>query len=194
VRWLIILSTLILSLGCADNEQLARESIQSTLIGRDIVRYKSFESFAGDVICGEYEVISEWGDSRGLTKFIYMKGKLSLSSSKMDQSIFCNPDPAVALYEITGVDATRMGKQTFSNIKRDFAALEKAMPKQAPENADMLADPWGNPYIYIEPWYSGVQADLKLQTLGADGEPGGKDENADIGNWQIKYIDHVREL
>ena len=43
-------------------------------------------------------------------------------------------------------------------------------------------DPWGRPYRYISP---GTRSDIDLYTLGADGQEGGEDENADIGNWNI---------
>lgn len=42
-------------------------------------------------------------------------------------------------------------------------------------------DPWGNPYEYRNP---GENAVIDIFSLGADGEPGGEDQNADIGNWQ----------
>jgi general secretion pathway protein G len=42
-------------------------------------------------------------------------------------------------------------------------------------------DPWGNPYQYVYPGTHGGEYDLF--SLGADGQPGGEGENADIGNW-----------
>lgn len=48
--------------------------------------------------------------------------------------------------------------------------LKKAVP----------ADPWGRAYIYKSP---GDHGELDLSTLGADGQPGGTGENADVGNW-----------
>ncbi|MEL6829530.1 MAG: type II secretion system major pseudopilin GspG [Pseudomonadota bacterium] len=43
-------------------------------------------------------------------------------------------------------------------------------------------DPWGRPYIYARPGdRSGGSFDL--YSLGADGERGGEELNADIGNW-----------
>ena len=42
-------------------------------------------------------------------------------------------------------------------------------------------DPWGNPYQYI---YPGEHGEFDIYSLGADGELGGEDANADIGNWQ----------
>jgi general secretion pathway protein G len=42
-------------------------------------------------------------------------------------------------------------------------------------------DPWGNDYQYVYPGTHGGEYDLF--SLGADGQPGGDGENADIGNW-----------
>lgn len=43
-------------------------------------------------------------------------------------------------------------------------------------------DPWGNPYQYRFPGERGGRFDVF--TFGADGRPGGEDDNADFGNWQ----------
>jgi len=42
-------------------------------------------------------------------------------------------------------------------------------------------DPWGRPYQYLNP---GVQGEIDVMSLGADGQPGGEGKNADIGSWQ----------
>lgn len=41
-------------------------------------------------------------------------------------------------------------------------------------------DPWGRDYVYLSP---GQRGDFDLYTLGADGQPGGDGENADVANW-----------
>ena len=41
-------------------------------------------------------------------------------------------------------------------------------------------DPWGRDYAYLSP---GQRGDFDLYSLGADGQPGGEGENADIANW-----------
>lgn len=41
-------------------------------------------------------------------------------------------------------------------------------------------DPWGNAYIYRNP---GEHGEYDLLSYGKDGQPGGSDEAADIGNW-----------
>ena len=42
-------------------------------------------------------------------------------------------------------------------------------------------DPWGNPYQYLQP---GLHGDVDVSSLGADGAPGGEDNDADIGSWE----------
>ena len=44
----------------------------------------------------------------------------------------------------------------------------------------MPRDPWGNPYLYLNP---GNNGEIDIYTLGADGQPGGEELNADVGNW-----------
>ena len=41
-------------------------------------------------------------------------------------------------------------------------------------------DPWGSPYQYLAP---GVRGEVDLFSFGADGQPGGVGEDADIGSW-----------
>ncbi len=46
----------------------------------------------------------------------------------------------------------------------------------------MPKDPWGNPYLYLNP---GNNGEIDVYTLGRDGRPGGNGIDADIGNWNI---------
>ncbi len=41
-------------------------------------------------------------------------------------------------------------------------------------------DPWGNPYLYLNP---GNNGEIDIYSLGRDGTPGGEGLDADIGNW-----------
>lgn len=44
----------------------------------------------------------------------------------------------------------------------------------------ILKDPWGREYVYQ---YPGEKGQFDIASLGADGQPGGEDTNADISNW-----------
>lgn len=41
-------------------------------------------------------------------------------------------------------------------------------------------DPWGRPYLYLNP---GVHGEIDIFSYGADGQPGGEGNDAEIGNW-----------
>ncbi|OIP16625.1 MAG: type II secretion system protein GspG [Comamonadaceae bacterium CG_4_9_14_3_um_filter_60_33] len=42
-------------------------------------------------------------------------------------------------------------------------------------------DPWGQPYIYLNP---GIQGEVDVMSYGADGQAGGEGRDADVGSWQ----------
>lgn len=44
------------------------------------------------------------------------------------------------------------------------------------------SDPWSNTYQYL---YPGQQREFDVFSYGADGQEGGQDINADIGNWTL---------
>ena len=114
--------------------------------------------------------------------------------NREDWEIFCAEDPDAELFKTTGIRAKAIDNKILDTLRKDFLALEKEMETKKIEQVKVPNDPWGTPYFYIEPWYGGVKAPTKFKTFGADGEEGGEGENVDIGNWQIKYIDHIRKL
>jgi general secretion pathway protein G len=44
-----------------------------------------------------------------------------------------------------------------------------------------LVDPWGREFLYQQP---GEHGTYDLMSYGADGQPGGEKENADVVNWE----------
>jgi len=43
-------------------------------------------------------------------------------------------------------------------------------------------DPWGYPYQLLSP---GIKGEIDVFSLGADGQPGGVESDADIGSWDL---------
>ncbi len=43
-------------------------------------------------------------------------------------------------------------------------------------------DPWGNPYQFLSP---GLKGEIDVFSLGADGQPGGTENDTDIGSWDL---------
>jgi general secretion pathway protein G len=54
-------------------------------------------------------------------------------------------------------------------------------PNWRPYLEKLPNDPWGRPYQYVNP---GVKGEIDIFSFGADGQPGGDGNNADIGSWQ----------
>ena len=44
-------------------------------------------------------------------------------------------------------------------------------------------DPWGNPYLYSSPGTVDPTHDYEIVSYGADGQPGGTGNNADVTSW-----------
>ena len=42
-------------------------------------------------------------------------------------------------------------------------------------------DPWGQPYQYLNP---GLHGEIDVFSFGADGQPGGTGNDADVGSWE----------
>ncbi len=51
------------------------------------------------------------------------------------------------------------------------------------EKKQVPKDPWNNEYIYLSP---GTHDDVDISSYGADGVPGGEDDNRDINNWEVE--------
>jgi general secretion pathway protein G len=48
------------------------------------------------------------------------------------------------------------------------------------KKSQAISDPWGKPFIYRRP---GEHGEYDLGSYGADGQPGGTGEDADVSNW-----------
>lgn len=81
----------------------------------------------------------------------------------------------------------RLDNQRYPTAEQGLQALlTKPTAAPVPNNwknyLDQLPkDPWGNPYVYLNP---GIKGEVDVMSYGADGQPGGEGKNADIGSWQ----------
>lgn len=90
---------------------------------------------------------------------------------------------------MTALGAYKLDTGTFPTTEQGLAAL-----RIKPENIgqwngpylpkDIPLDPWQHPYQYKYPGEHGDEPDILC--LGADGQPGGEGNNADIMSWSNK--------
>ncbi len=79
----------------------------------------------------------------------------------------------IGSYPDSGVGLRALVENIDQNEKWDGPYIKPGVPK----------DPWGNDYVYVFP---GEHGEFDLVSYGADGQPGGTGENADITNYVEK--------
>ncbi|MEO0501335.1 MAG: type II secretion system major pseudopilin GspG [Pseudomonadota bacterium] len=88
----------------------------------------------------------------------------------------------------TALQQYRIDNRTYPSTAAGLAALTQppaglARPERYRRGGYVQRlpdDPWGSPYQYRFP---GRNGEVDIFSYGADGQPGGTDDNADIGNW-----------
>ncbi|MCE0493856.1 type II secretion system major pseudopilin GspG [Vibrio salinus] len=87
------------------------------------------------------------------------------------------------------LDMYKLDNSVYPTTDQGLEALVKKPSNPTPKNyrkggyiKRLPDDPWHNPYLYLNP---GDHGTLDIFTYGADGQEGGEDANADIGNWNI---------
>lgn len=88
----------------------------------------------------------------------------ALDLYKLDNGFYPSTDQGLAAL---------VAKPDSNPTPRDWKQYLKSLPK----------DPWGGEYLYLNP---GEHGEVDIFTLGADGQAGGTDINAEIGNWDAR--------
>lgn len=91
----------------------------------------------------------------------------------------------------SAIELYRLDNFRYPTTEQGIAALvERPDIAPLPENwasggyiDRMPTDPWGRPYLYLQP---GIHDDFDVFTLGADGREGGTGTDADIGQWSAQ--------
>lgn len=87
-----------------------------------------------------------------------------------------------------GLKLYRLDNARYPNTEQGLQALVRR-PASAPVPPNWKSggyldklnkDPWGNAYQYLSP---GTRGEVDIFSYGADGQPGGTGNDADIGSW-----------
>ena len=87
----------------------------------------------------------------------------------------------------TALNLYRLDNFRYPTTDQGLSALvenpgEAAAPNWKAYLNSVPSDPWNQPYQYV---YPGRQGEFDVFSYGADGQEGGEDINADIGNWDL---------
>lgn len=80
-----------------------------------------------------------------------------------------------------GVDAFKVMRGRYPSSEEGIAVLVQEKFLKANSADGTIKDPWGREYIYLYPGQAHPDA-YDVKSYGADGQPGGDGENADIVN------------
>ena len=94
-------------------------------------------------------------------------------------------ETALKLYKLDNgaYPSTEQGLQALVEMPETQNVLQNWRKGGYLEKGKVPNDPWGNEFIYLSP---GIQGDYDITSYGADGVPGGEDENKDINSWEIE--------
>jgi general secretion pathway protein G len=81
-----------------------------------------------------------------------------------------------------GVEAFKVMRGRFPTTEEGLDMLVKEKFLKANSKDGKLEDPWGRPYVYLYPGQEHADS-FDVKSYGADGQPGGEGENADIVNF-----------
>ncbi len=79
-----------------------------------------------------------------------------------------------------GVEAFKVMRGRYPTAEEGLEMLVKEKFLKSNTKEGTIVDPWNKPYVYL---YPGTTGDFEVKSYGADGQPGGDGENADISNF-----------
>lgn len=96
-----------------------------------------------------------------------------------------NLETALKLYKLDNGNypSTEQGLQALVEKPESGIIPKKWKEGGYLEKGKVPNDPWGNEFVYLSP---GLQSDFDIISYGADGVPGGENEDKDINNWEIE--------
>lgn len=81
-----------------------------------------------------------------------------------------------------GIEAYRVMKGRYPSTEEGLGILIQEKFLRPNSNDGKLLDPWRREYVYLYPGQTHPDA-FDVKSYGADGQPGGEDENADVVNF-----------
>jgi general secretion pathway protein G len=140
-----------------------------------------------------------YSHARGFTllEVMVVVAILGILAALVVPKILSRPDDArviAAQQDVAGLMQAlklyRLDTQRYPSTEQGLQALvERPAGNPAPANWQdggylerLPQDPWGRPYRYLNP---GIYGEIDVSSLGADGEPGGEGNAADIGSWLL---------
>lgn len=141
---------------------------------------------------------SKFSDQRGFTliEIMVVVVILGILAAIVVPRFLDKPDEARVTRAAADIEAIEQALAMFKLDNGFYPSTEQGLaalvakpetgriPKKYPERGylkNVPVDPWDSPYVYLSP---GAHDDIDIISYGADAEPGGDGNNADIESWK----------
>jgi general secretion pathway protein G len=127
VKCSLILVLYALVIGCANQTELAKQSLILKIHSEYPVEFRNLVNYPGNVSCGEYKSFGKWGGGTKFLPFIFRAQQIDTHPIKLDVQIFCASDPAASIYAKLGIDTSIYLEQELEHVQEDFHQLSAAL-------------------------------------------------------------------
>ena len=135
MKWILVLTAVLLSQACVNHTELAKNSVESTVLhASDIkISYRDMEAYPGKVICGTFSTSRRARDD-SYQPFIYRAEQADVRPSDEDIAVFCSKNPQMSLYGVSGINFSGKSKANLLIIKDDYARVSAALEQYETDN------------------------------------------------------------
>ncbi len=133
MRWALVLAAVLLSQACVNQMELAKQSLESTVITRNTITYRNLQSYPGNVVCGEFTTRRSAREDQ-YKPFVYRSGAADARPSTEEIAVFCSTEPQHSLHQITGINYAGSDRANLLLIRADYALLADALEQYETDN------------------------------------------------------------
>ena len=130
----LLLSITLLLLGCVNQTELAKETLEAGLFTDKAITYRNIETYPGKVVCGEFTTrrkIREFD----YKPFIFHAEKINMRPTEEDFAVFCSLTPLEGLQKVSGINFSGESKPSLLHIRADFSVLDTSLKEYRSDNA-----------------------------------------------------------
>jgi general secretion pathway protein G len=120
--------------GCASDTDSAKKALELTLSRVNDVEYRNLQTFAGGVVCGEFDPIVRFGEHLGYRRFLVVGDQADGEPSDQDWEIYCREDQARAVREHFGLGPLDASNPSLMAIYRDMDKVDIALNEYLTDN------------------------------------------------------------
>jgi general secretion pathway protein G len=128
--------------ACSNRAEEAKEILKSRVSEKLYLEFQNLETFPGGVVCGEYRSNDPMHSSR-FRRFIVWGEMAEDRPSELDWKIFCNEDPAAALFATSGIGPVDDEDNQLRKIRADLKQLQEALALYLADNFSLPSSEQG---------------------------------------------------